>query len=49
MEERGRKAIYVHCDASHEADNEAMAEAAVDAFGQIDICVARQGFPTLSM
>ena len=43
VEARGRKAIYVHCDASREADNEAMAEAAVETFGRIDICVAAAG------
>jgi NAD(P)-dependent dehydrogenase (short-subunit alcohol dehydrogenase family) len=43
VEERGRKAIYVHCDTSREVDNEAMGDAAVEAFGQIDICVAAAG------
>ncbi len=43
VRERGRKAIYVHCDTSREVECEAMAEAAVAEFGQIDVCLAAAG------
>lgn len=43
VEQRGRRAIALHCDTSSEADNDAMAQAAVDEFGRIDVCVAAAG------
>ena len=43
VEQRGQRAIALHCDTSSEADNDAMAQAAVDEFGRIDVCVAAAG------
>ena len=39
----GRDAIAVRVDTSDQSDNDAMADAAVDAFGRIDACVAAAG------
>lgn len=43
VEAAGRRAAFAHCDTSREADCEAMAEAALAAFGRIDVCVAAAG------
>lgn len=43
VEQRGQRAIALHCDTSSEAENDAMAQAAVDEFGRIDVCVAAAG------
>ena len=43
VEQRAQRAIALHCDTSSEADNESMAQAAVDEFGRIDVCVAAAG------
>ena len=43
VQERGRKAIFVATDTSDEAACEALAEAAVEAFGAIDVLVAAAG------
>ena len=39
----GRDAVAVRVDTSDQAENDAMADAAVDAFGRIDACVAAAG------
>ena len=39
----GGQAIYVGADVSREADCDAAAQAAVDAFGRIDLCMAAAG------
>ncbi|WP_419907619.1 SDR family NAD(P)-dependent oxidoreductase [Candidatus Poriferisodalis sp.] len=39
----GRDAIAVRVDTSDQSENDAMADAAVDAFGRIDACVAAAG------
>lgn len=43
VEERGQRATFVHCDTSAPEACEAMANAAVEAFGRIDVCVAAAG------
>lgn len=43
VKERGREALFVHIDASSQADNETMAATAVERFGQIDILVTAAG------
>jgi NAD(P)-dependent dehydrogenase (short-subunit alcohol dehydrogenase family) len=43
VKERGREALFVHIDASSPEDNEAMAQAAVERFGRIDILVTAAG------
>jgi NAD(P)-dependent dehydrogenase (short-subunit alcohol dehydrogenase family) len=43
VEALGQKAIYCHCDTTNENEIEAFAQAAVDAFGQIDVVVAAAG------
>ena len=43
VRERGREAIYVRTDTSDEASCEAMAGAAVEAFGAIDVLLAAAG------
>lgn len=43
VKERGREALFVHIDASSPDDNAAMAAAAVERFGQIDVLVTAAG------
>ncbi len=43
VEGAGRRATFVRTDTSKEADNEALAAAAVEAFGKIDVLVAAAG------
>ena len=43
VETLGQRALAVHCDTSNESDNEAMAQAAVEHFGRIDVCLAAAG------
>ena len=43
VEALGRRAYYLHVDTTSEAANEAMAQAAVDELGRLDICVAAAG------
>ncbi len=43
VEALGRRAIFVRTDTSQEADNEALAQAAIDEFGQIDVLLAAAG------
>ena len=43
ISEDGGQAIYVGADVSREADCDAAAQAAVDAFGRIDLCIAAAG------
>ena len=43
VEALGRRALYRHADTISEADNEAIAAAAVSELGRIDICVAAAG------
>lgn len=39
----GRQAIYVHVDASNKVDNEAMVDAALSKFGQVNVLLAAAG------
>lgn len=43
VKERGREALYQHVDASSPEDNEAMAAAAIERFGKIDVIVTAAG------
>ncbi len=43
IREDGGQAIYVGADVSSESDCDAAAQAAVDAFGRIDLCIAAAG------
>lgn len=43
VESQGRKAMFVHLDASSPADNEALVAQAVDTFGAIDVLVTAAG------
>ena len=43
IREDGGQAIYVGADVSRESDCDAAAQAAVDAFGRIDLCIAAAG------
>lgn len=43
VEALGRRAHYLHVDTTSEAANEAMAQAAVDELGRLDVCVAAAG------
>ncbi len=43
IEALGRRAIFVRTDTSTEADNEALADAAIEEFGQIDVLLAAAG------
>jgi len=43
VKERGREALFVHLDASSEESNVAMANAAVERFGRIDVLVTAAG------
>ena len=43
VEAVGRRAIHRHTDAASEADNEALAQAAVDTFGHLDVLVTAAG------
>jgi NAD(P)-dependent dehydrogenase (short-subunit alcohol dehydrogenase family) len=43
VEGRGRKAAYVHADATSPADNEAVMQLAVDTFGSVDVVVTAAG------
>ena len=43
VEALGRRAVVAECDASREADNEAIAQRCVDEFGRLDVCVAAAG------
>ena len=43
VEAVGRKAIFVHTDAASVEDNEALAQAAVDTFGRLDVLLTAAG------
>ena len=43
VEAVGRRAIHVHADAASVTDNEALAQAAVDTFGRLDVLVTAAG------
>src|SRR5919106_2415804 len=43
VKERGREALFVHIDAASPEDNEAMAQAAVERFGRVDVLVTAAG------
>ena len=43
IEAEGGRALYVGADVAREADCDAMAQAALDAFGRLDYCVAAAG------
>ena len=43
VEAVGRKAIFVHTDATSVEDNEALAQAAVDTFGRLDVLLTAAG------
>ena len=43
IQEAGGQAIYVGADVSREAECDAAAQAAIDAFGRIDLCLAAAG------
>lgn len=43
VKELGREALFVHVDASDRADNETMAQTAVERFGKIDVLVTAAG------
>ena len=43
IEAEGGRALAVPTDVTSEADNDAMAQAAVDAFGRLDYCIAAAG------
>lgn len=43
VEAVGRRAVSVHCDATSPAHNEALAQAAVDTFGRLDVLVTAAG------
>src|SRR5687768_17403440 len=43
VKEAGREALYQHLDAASAADNEALAQAALERFGKIDILVTAAG------
>ena len=43
IEQHGGQALYVGADVSREADCDAAAQATVDAFGRIDLCIAAAG------
>jgi NAD(P)-dependent dehydrogenase (short-subunit alcohol dehydrogenase family) len=43
VKERGREAVSVQLDASSQADNEAMAQTAIERFGRIDVLVTAAG------
>ena len=43
VEAQGRRAVYVHADATSQADNEAIMQAAVDGLGGLDILVTSAG------
>jgi NAD(P)-dependent dehydrogenase (short-subunit alcohol dehydrogenase family) len=43
VEGRGRKAVYVHADATSPADNEAIMQQALDTLGSLDIVVTAAG------
>ncbi len=43
VEGLGRKAVYVHADATSPADNEAVMQLAVDTFGSVDVLVTAAG------
>jgi NAD(P)-dependent dehydrogenase (short-subunit alcohol dehydrogenase family) len=43
VKERGREALFVHIDASSPQDNEALAQAAVERFGKVDVLVTAAG------
>jgi 3-oxoacyl-[acyl-carrier protein] reductase len=43
VKERGREALSVHLDATSEESNEAMAQAAKERFGRIDVLVTAAG------
>jgi glucose 1-dehydrogenase len=48
VEEAGRRAIYVRTDTTREAECDAMVQAAVDAFGHVDVGVASAGVAAIS-
>ena len=43
VKERGREALFVHIDAASPEDNEAMAQAASERFGKVDVLVTAAG------
>ncbi len=43
VEEAGGNAVYVGVDVTREADCDAMAQAAIDHFGRLDLCIAAAG------
>lgn len=46
VEKRGRRAAYMHADASSPTDNETVMQHAVDLFGSVDILVTAAGIST---
>jgi NAD(P)-dependent dehydrogenase (short-subunit alcohol dehydrogenase family) len=43
VKDKGREALFVRVDAASESDNEAMAQAAIERFGRVDVLVTAAG------